>query len=250
MVINMNEARLRTIEQIEQFLKGCEQVEFTPYDTDEQRYEHISQVLRRFDYPRRSKVERGTLLEYLRRTTSYSRAQVTRLVKQWQGNRLATVPLKKRYVAPKMAFARKYTTQDIELLVEMDRAHEDVCGAAIVHLLNRAYLHYNDARYERLATLSVSHLYNLRKSPGYQAQRRSFTKTRPVCNTIGTRKAPNPQGRAGFVRVDTVHQGDLDGIKGVYHITCVDEVSQWQVQACVQGISEAFLLPVLTLVLE
>ena len=70
MVINMNEARLRTIEQIEQFLKGCEQVEFTPYDTDEQRYEHISQVLKRFDYPRRSKVERGTLLEYLHRGVS------------------------------------------------------------------------------------------------------------------------------------------------------------------------------------
>jgi hypothetical protein len=33
--------------------------------------------------------------------------------------------------------------------------------------------------------------------------------------------------------------------KGVYHITCVDAVSQWQVEACVQGISEAFLLPVL-----
>jgi len=52
------------------------------------------------------------------------------------------------------------------------------------------------------------------------------------------------------VRIDTVHQGDLDGVKGVYHITCVDEVSQWQVQACVQGISEAFLLPVLALVLQ
>jgi hypothetical protein len=51
------------------------------------------------------------------------------------------------------------------------------------------------------------------------------------------------------VRIDTVHQGDLDGIKGVYHITCVDTVSQWQVQACVQGISEAFLLPVLELVI-
>lgn len=47
-----------------------------------------------------------------------------------------------------------------------------------------------------------------------------------------------------------MHQGDLDGVKGVYHITCVDEVSHWQVQACVQGISEAFLLPVLALVLE
>ena len=47
-----------------------------------------------------------------------------------------------------------------------------------------------------------------------------------------------------------MHQGDLDGIKGVYHITCVDAVSQWQVQACVQGISEAFLLPVLEMVIE
>jgi len=100
-----------------------------------------------------------------------------------------------------------------------------------------------------LADLSVSHLYNLRKSAGYQALRVSFTKTRPVCNPIGVRKAPRPNGRAGYVRIDSVHQGDLDGVKGVYHITCVDAVSQWQVQACVQGISEAFLLPVLALIM-
>jgi len=78
----------------------------------------------------------------------------------------------------------------------------------------------------------------------------SFSKTRPVCNPIGVRKAPRPNGRAGWVRIDSVHQGDLDGIKGVYHITCVDCVSQWQVEACVQGISEAFLLPVLALILD
>jgi len=35
--------------------------------------------------------------------------------------------------------------------------------------LQRAYHVYGDTRYERLATLSVSHLYNLRKSTGYQA---------------------------------------------------------------------------------
>lgn len=52
-----------------------------------------------------------------------------------------------------------------------------------------------------------------------------------MCNPIGVRKAPTPNGRAGWVRIDSVHQGDLDGIKGVYHITCVDAVSQWQVQA-------------------
>ena len=62
-----------------------------------------------------------------------------------------------------------------------------------------------------------------------------------MCNPIGVRKAPRPNGRAGWVRIDSVHQGDLDGLKGVYHITCVDSVSQWQVKACVEGISEAFL---------
>lgn len=132
----------------------------------------------------------------------------------------------------------------------MDKANEDVCGPAIAHLLQRAYSVYGDTRYERLSTLSVSHLYNLRKSSGYQTLRVIFIKTHPVRNAIGVRKVPRPNGRVGFVRIDTVHQGDLDGIKGVYHITCVDSVSQWQVEACVQGISEAFLLPVLELIIE
>ena len=148
-----------------------------------------------------------------------------------------------------MPFARKYTAGDVELLVQMDRANEDVCGPAIVHLLQRAFVVYGDTRYERLSKLSVSHLYNLRKSAPYRVLRISFTKTRAVCNPIGVRKAPRPNGRAGWVRIDSVHQGDLDGIKGVYHITCVDAVSQWQVQACVQGLSEAFLLPVLEMVI-
>jgi hypothetical protein len=150
-------------------------------------------VLTRFDYPGRKKRERGVLLRYLQHTSGYSRAQVTRLVTRWQRNRLAAVPLAKRYRAPAAPFARKYTALDVALLVEMDQAHEDVCGPAIAHLLQRAYRDYDDPRYERLATLSVSHLYNLRKSAGYQAQRRSFTKTRPVCNAIGVRKAPGPR---------------------------------------------------------
>ena len=245
----MDESRLCTIGQIEEFLSASIQVEFSAHSGDTERYAHISRVLRRFDYPRRNKRERGVLLAYLRHISGYSRPQLTRLVTRWHANRLAAVPLAKRYAAPGAPFARKYTPGDIALLVEMDRANEDMCGPAIAHLLQRAYSVYGDARYERLATLSVSHLYNLRKSMGYCALRVSFTKTHPVCNPIGVRKPPRPNGRAGFVRIDTVHQGDLDGLKGVYHITCVDAVSQWQVQACVQGISEAFLLPVLALVI-
>jgi transposase InsO family protein len=249
MVINMNETRLETIQQIEQFLSASAAIVFSASGDDSERYAHISRVLKRFDYPQRSKRERGLLRRYLEHTSGYSRAQVTRLVTRWHGNRLAAVPLAKRYHAPTAPFVRKFTPADIELLVEMDQANEDVCGPAIAHLLQRAYRAYGDPRYERLADLSVSHLYNLRKSAGYQVQRRSFTSTRPVCNAIGVRKAPGPEGRAGFVRIDTVHQGDLDGVKGVYHITCVDAVSQWQVQACVQGISETYLLPVLALII-
>ncbi len=248
----MDETKLRTIAQLQEFLHATPEVSFTGVagEDDTQRYEHISRVLKRFDYPQRNKRERGVVLAYLRRTSGYSRPQITRLVARWDENRLATVPLAKRYRAPAAPFARKYTGADIELLVEMDRANEDVCGSAIVHLLKRAHGVYDDARYERLAGLSVSHLYNLRKSTGYQKLRVSFTKTRPVCNPIGVRKEPRPNGRAGWVRIDSVHQGDLDGVKGVYHITCVDSVSQWQVEACVEGISEAFLLPVLELVIS
>jgi len=62
---------------------------------------------------------------------------------------------------------------------------------------------------------------------------------------IGVRRAPDPEGRPGFIRIDSVHQGDWDGIKGLYHINAVDCVTQWQVVASVQAISEAFLMPVI-----
>jgi hypothetical protein len=103
MVINMNETKLRTIAQLQEFLDATAEVKFSAAaeQSDEERYEHISNVLKRFEGAKRSKAERGVILAYLRRTTGYSRAQVTRLVKRWHANRLATTPLLKRYRAPK-----------------------------------------------------------------------------------------------------------------------------------------------------
>jgi len=76
-----------------------------------------------------------------------------------------------------------------------------------------------------------------------------FEPTRPSAIAIGERRRPDPHGRPGFLRVDTVHQGDWDGAKGVYHINAVDTVTQWQVVGCASKISEAYLLPVLKAVL-
>jgi len=78
----------------------------------------------------------------------------------------------------------------------------------------------------------------------------AYERTRPSQVTIGERRAPQPEGRPGYLRVDSVHQGDLDGVKGVYHINAVDEVTQWQIVGATAHISESWLLPVLEAMLE
>lgn len=101
-----------------------------------------------------------------------------------------------------------------------------------------------------MAHISHGGLYNLRYAAAYQRQRTHVDKTRPSPVSIGERRKPFPDGRPGFLRVDSVHQGDRDGIKGVYHINAVDELTQMQLIVCVERISEAFLLPALELLLE
>jgi hypothetical protein len=111
--------------------------------------------------------------------------------------------------------------------------------------MQRAYHVFDDARFIRLQNISVAQLYNLRKRRVYQAVRVTLTKTRPTTIKIGVRRAPRPEGKPGYIRIDSVHQGDLDGIKGLYYINAVDCVTQWELVASCEKISEAFLLPVL-----
>jgi transposase InsO family protein len=96
-----------------------------------------------------------------------------------------------------------------------------------------------------LAAISVAHLYNLRKTQRYRERRLNYVKTRPTAVSIGERRKPQPQGQPGYLRLDTVHQGDQPEAKGVYHINAVDQVLQWQVVGSAPRISEAYLKPVL-----
>ena len=158
--------------------------------------------------------------------------------------------LHKAYRAPQQGWARKFTELDVALLAETDALHNTLSGPATVHLMRRALERYGDTRYERLATISVGHLYNLRKERGYLARRQVFTKTRPAGIAIGVRRAPAPDGRPGFIRIDSVHQGDQDGVKGVYHINAVDCVTQGELVATCEKITEAYLPPVIEALLE
>ena len=47
----------------------------------------------------------------------------------------------------------------------------------------------------------------------------------------------------GHLHVDTVHQGDRNGVKGLYLVNIVDEVTRYEYVGAVPGISERFLLP-------
>lgn len=247
MVIDMNETKLTTLEQVRAFLAGTVEVGFCATGTGEDgRYRHIAGVLARFGYQRLKKPDKGLILRYLERTTGYSRQQVTRLVKRWSDGK----GLRKRYRAPRNGWARKFTDLDVALLAETDALHNTLSGPATVHLMRRALERYGDARYARLAAISVGHLYNLRKERGYLARRQVFARTRPTGIAIGVRRAPAPDGRPGFIRIDSVHQGDRDGVKGVYHINAVDCVTQWELVATCEKITEAYLLPVIEALLD
>ena len=240
MVIDMNEAQVRTLEQVGLVLAGTQALEFRRAEDDEGRYAWIEQVLRRFGYRQLGRADRGMVLAYLQRLSGYSRAQLTRLVARW----VQALPLVKNYRRPEHAFARRYTAADVALLAEVDRALGTLSGPATACVLRRQRDVFKVAGFERLGDISVAHLYNLRNSAPYRAQRVVLAKTRPTRRVdIGVRKAPAPDGRPGFIRIDSVHQGDHDGIKGLYHINAVDCVTQWQVVATVQVISEAHMLP-------
>jgi hypothetical protein len=181
------------------------------------------------------------LLRYVGKASGLSRQQAARLAARF----LAGGPLEDRRGKPARPFPRRYTQADILALAEMGALHGTLPGPAAKKLCERAFRLFGDARHERLAGISNGHLYNLRRSAAYRRQRAGLDKTRPAKVAIGERRKPRPQGQPGCLRVDSVHPGDLDGVKGLYLVNAVDEVTQFQFVAAVERISERFLLPVL-----
>jgi transposase InsO family protein len=230
-------------EQIREFLQSSEPIEFAGSGRKE-RYAWVERVLAAQRYGELSKRDRGVVRAYVEKVTGMSASQTTRLIRTFLDHGVVRAAPYQRN-----RFSARYTAEDVTLLAEVDRAHERLSGPATRRILQREYEQYGKQEYQRLAKISVSHLYNLRASARYRNQAAVFEATRPAAIAIGERRRPEPQGRPGFLRVDTVHQGDWDGAKGVYHINAVDAVTQWQVVGCASKISEAYLLPVLQAVL-
>jgi transposase InsO family protein len=240
----MEDGEKLSLEQIRAFLGASGEVRFQAGNRGEL-YEWVNQTLRQQDYGQLKREGKGLVRRYLAKMTGLSRAQVTRLIRCYQQGGAVKARAYRRH-----RFRQRYTPADIERLAAVDEAHETLSGPATQRILQRGLHEFHDARYERLARLSVAQLYRLRKSRTYRQRRVAYQPTRPTQVAIGERRKPDPQNRPGYLRVDTVHQGDLDGVKGLYHINAVDEVTQWQVVGAAAQISEAWLMPVLEAMLQ
>ena len=156
----------------------------------------------------------------------------------------------KAAVYQRTKFATRYTKSDVELLAYVDKSHANLSGPATKRILEREFSDYGQSAYRRLAGISVAQLYRFRNSEAYRKKNTTYQPTRPTLIPIGERRKPRPQGRPGYLRIDTVHQGDRDGVKGIYHINAVDEVTQWEIVAATPQISESWLIPLLEQLLE
>jgi hypothetical protein len=240
----MDDSEATSLEQIRAFLQGSGEVRFTG-QRREQVYAWIERTLVRHQYPALNRQEKGLVRLYIARMTGLSRAQVTRLIASYVGTGRVKAASYQR-----SKFASRYTKTDIELLAYVDKSHENLSGPATKRILEREYGEYGQQAFERISQISVAQIYRFRNSEPYRKRNSSYQPTRPTIIPIGERRKPRPRGRPGYLRIDTVHQGDRDGNKGVYHINAVDEVTQWEIVAAAPQISEHWLIPVLEQILE
>lgn len=246
MTIIMKNIEIKTVEEIRKFLEGNERVDFE-MSSREDKYTFISNTLLCVKYRKLRKKDKGTVKVFLVKVTGYENKQMKRLIKKWKKSGL-------RYARRKAVGASVciYKPADIDLLIKTDILHRTPNGLSTKAVLLRELVTFGHIEYQNISNISVSHIYNVRKNNLRYTSSAAmlYTKTRAVSTDIGERMKPMPYGKPGFIRVDSVHQGDRDGEKGVYHINLVDEVTQWELVGCVPQITDEYMEPLLEALLE
>lgn len=243
MTMDMNDNAITSIAQLFALIKAAETLGVESVkrrDNKDTVYAWMNSILTRLRYLTLGKKDKGVVRRYLVLYSGYTTTHVDHLIAMWKKEKKI---VRKERTQPE--FERVYGVADIALLAEVALAYRHQNGKALKGVMRDMYHTYNDLRFERLAKISVSRLYDLKRTQVFLSRAGVYTKTRPVAVPIGERKKPYPEGKPGYIRVDSVHQGDLDKEKGVYHVNLVDEVTQFEVMVCVEGIAEYFLLPAL-----
>lgn len=237
---------LKTVAEIKTFLEG-NQTGDCELQSREEKYQCLSETLTRTRYTTLNKKDKGVVKDFLAKVTQYEEKQLKRLIRKWKRQGLRYT--KRKAVGASVSI---YNTDDIALLIQTDILHKTPNGLTTKSILMRECSMFGNTEYQNIAKISVSHIYNLRKhnQQYLTSEAIKYSKTKPVDTNIGVRRKPLPYGKPGFIRVDSVHQGDLDGEKGVYHINLVDEVTQWELVGCVPQITDEYMEPLLLKLLE
>lgn len=247
MKLHVNAPHFVSLEQVKYFLKTNEQVSFEIGDSQgDQSYRWISQALLAFNYRRVKKKDKTIIVTFIRKITGYGTTHTKRLIRRFYKGEL-------RYIGRghnREKFPRIYGPEDIALLLHTDRVHGRLSGQATARILRREYEVFGKTEYANVSRVSPSHIYNLRDRRQYLSQATFFEKTKSVTIPIGERRKPEPNGKPGFLRVDSVHQGDFDGEKGVYYLNIVDEITQYEFIGCLPYISKDHLVPMLQELLD
>lgn len=154
-----------SLEQIRAFLEASDEVAFEACDRD-QVYGWVERTLREQNWNELKRSSRGLVRRYLAKMTGLSRAQVTRVIRLYASDeRVKPKPYRRH------RFLAKYTRADIELLADVDGAHERLSGPATQKILYREFHEFGDPSFERLSRLSSAQLYRLRRSQTYRQRR-------------------------------------------------------------------------------
>lgn len=240
----MTDSHIYSVAQIRAFLKVDSGIRFKAVSREE-KYKWIDDTLTKFNYLRIKKKNKGIIRKYVVKLTGLSHSQLTRIINKKKRLGKIYCDSTKRHKFPK-----KYNPTDIALLIKTDNAHKRLSGQATKTILKREYQIFNKSEYFNISQISSSHIYNLRETRQYQSHSITLKKTNSVKVLIGERRKPESFGKPGYLRVDTVHQGDYEKRKGIYHINIIDEATQWELVGAVEKISEIYLEPLLNDLIE
>jgi len=237
MKIIMNDSHLTDVTQIAKFLKGSQGVDLSLREAAiAEKYHFISGVVRRLEYTRLVRRERRLVVAYLKKLTGYKKSQLNLLIERAAHGQL-TKGLYKR-VNP----SRIYTACDIKLLEKTDEIHLRLAEKATQEIFRREVEVFGHKEFQTIAGVSHAHITNLRNSPVYKNSWINHTKARSI--QIGITMKPQNYGSPGSIRVDAVSQRD------VYHINCVDEITQWEIVFCIPRITEECMIEALPLIFD
>jgi len=239
MNITMQNPTALTLADIKEFVKSPTAISFKS-NSKEERNQWIEDILHQHKYLHCLKPDKTIIKQYIQTMTGLSRSQLTKTIADYRKRGTLKPKEYKRHKFPK-----KYDLKEIALLADIDNAHDCLSGPATKQIIKDDCEMFDEIKYGKIKDLSVSHMYRLRGTRRYHEKAKVFSKTRPTKVPIGERRKPEPNGKPGYLCVDTVHQGDKEREKGVYHINIVDMVTQYEFVGSVEAISEQFMKPIL-----